>query len=84
MAVREVRRPFNSFLLTGGSTTYKALGHIRYGKGLEVPCLYKFRALKQAVKKVQENFGEAENSYLKETINVLFHYSSSTLNMGGW
>ena len=60
---REVRRPFQSFLLTGGSITCEVLGHRRYGKGLEVPCLYKFRASREAVKKVKKTLGKLKTKY---------------------
>ena len=58
---REVRRPFQSF--TGGSITCEVLGHRRYGKGLEVPCLYKFRASREAVKKVKKTLGKLKTKY---------------------
>ena len=51
---REVRRHFCMFLHSGGNITCEVTGHRRYGKGLEVPCMYEFRGSRETVRKVKK------------------------------
>lgn len=51
---KEVRRVFSSFLIQGGDISCEITGHRRLGKGLEVPCLYKFSGKEKAVKKTKD------------------------------
>ncbi len=58
MWAREVRRTFFSFLLDGGRITCEVVGNRKYGKGLEVSCLYRFTASRKMVQKVKKTLGK--------------------------
>ena len=58
---REVRRTFFSFLTHGGNISCEVIGSRRYGKGLEVPCLYKFEGPEEAVLKAKKTLGMLKN-----------------------
>lgn len=58
---REVRRHFYTFLHNEGSITCEVTGHRKYGKGLEVPCVYEFRASRKTVIKVKKTLGKLKN-----------------------
>ena len=51
---REVRRHFYTFLHNGGNITCEVTCHRKYGKGLEGPCVYEFRASREIVRKVKK------------------------------
>ncbi len=55
---REIRKAFFSFLVHGGTITCEVIGCRRYGKGLEVPCLYKFKGPEEAVLKTKKTLGK--------------------------
>lgn len=57
---REVRRAFYSFLAHGGNISCKIIGHRRYGKGLEVPCVYNFKGPEEAVLKAKKTLGKTK------------------------
>ena len=41
---RELSYSFTSFMQNGGEVTCEVTGHRKKGRGLEVPCIYKFNA----------------------------------------
>ena len=55
---REVRRHFNQFLQSGGSVTCEVIGHRKYGKGLEVPCVYRFQGSRMTVRRAKRNLAK--------------------------
>ena len=58
---REVRRQFYTFLHNGGNITCEVTGHRKYGKGLEVPCVYEFRGSRETVRKVKKTLGKSKS-----------------------
>lgn len=61
---REVRRQFYTFLHSGGNVTCEVTGHRKYGKGLEVPCVYKFRGSRETIKKVKKSLGKLQKKQI--------------------
>ena len=51
---REVSRVFSAFLLSGGNIDCEVTGHRKYGRGLEVPCIYKLTGEETIVKKAKK------------------------------
>ena len=50
---REIRRVFSCFITSGGEISCEITGHRKIGKGLEIPCVYKFTGKKKAMKKIK-------------------------------
>ena len=48
---REVSRIFTFFIRHGGTIVCEVVGHRKLGKGLEVPCCYKFTGKPKHIKK---------------------------------
>lgn len=51
---REVSRIFYFFLTSGGKVMCEVTGRRKYGKGLEVPCIYKFTGTEKNIVKVKK------------------------------
>ena len=50
---RELSRVFWFFLSHGGTISCEIIGHRKRGKGLEVPCLYKFTGSERIITKMK-------------------------------
>lgn len=57
---RELCRSICTFITGGGSVVCEVTGSRRYGKGLEVPCLYKLRGTAKAIAKLRHVHVEAK------------------------
>ena len=55
---REKSRACSSFLINGGCITCEIVGHRKFGKGLEVPCIYKLTGKEKAVQKAKEKLSK--------------------------
>ena len=55
---REVSRIFQFFLMSGGKIMCEVTGSRKYGKGLEVPCVYKFTGTEKNVIKVKKTLSK--------------------------
>ena len=51
---REVNRIFHCFLMSGGKIMCEVTGKRKFGKGLEVPCVYKFTGTEKNITKVKK------------------------------
>ena len=51
---REFSRIFYIFLTSGGKVMCEVTGRRKYGKGLEVPCVYKFTGTEKNIVKVKK------------------------------
>ena len=51
---QEVSRIFYFFLMNGGKVMSEVTGRRKYGKGLEIPCIYKFTGTEKNIIKVKK------------------------------
>ena len=53
-APREIRRILFTFLIHGSDVSCEVIGHRKYGKGLEIPCLYRLKGKEEMIMKAKK------------------------------
>ncbi len=73
---REVSKIFWHYLGHGGRISREVTGRRKYGKGLEVPCVYKFLGSKKMVEKMRSiNYAETLKRYLQLSVDRYYRHA---------